>query len=71
MLDLTQIEALPTASAPELKARDLCAGNLSIAFNEENPTNTSTGTVGGRFLNYTVPAGSSIVIPQGLFFRPC
>jgi len=42
-------------------------GNVTMGFSEENEAILSDDViVGGRVFNYVVPAGSSLIVPQGL-----
>ena len=40
-----------------------CTGELFFGFVEENAN--KAGTIGGRFINATLTAGQTIIVPQG------
>ena len=42
------------------------AGNVSIAFVEENAIDVNGQRYGGRVLGYQVPKGSSVTVPMGV-----
>ena len=61
----------PHETAAALLILEHAAGMVNMGYREENqvvlPDNT---TVGGRLLNYTAQAGSSVIVPQGQLTRP-
>lgn len=50
-------------SAQDASLTDI-AGELLFGFIEENAN--KAGTVGGRFINATLTAGQTVVVPQGI-----